>query len=246
MDPSVWATFGLAAPGGIAWRFGSASMPSGLEPHRASSLETSRAPGPEVGAIVVISPWTPMVKIFGRIFPGEKFEVYCKSKLSYAFFNGLNAILECFEQVYGEVVHCKLNLNLVVYRMSSEHEQTEIAFWQRFQVGNSDQKNDMLPEFFFSLASRSFNCRYHVKRQWCPEQSASLWDCFGQSHCAIAKYLSLRVARQTDDLTLWPHFCSCWAVEKHLYWHRFERNTAENLLMQRISHFGDEDHFQCG
>ena len=65
---------------------------------------------------------------FWNNFSGEKWEVYCKSKLSYAFFYGLNAILECFEQVYGEVVHCKLNLNLVVYRMSSEHEQTEIAF----------------------------------------------------------------------------------------------------------------------
>ena len=38
----------------------------------------------------------------------------------------LNAILEGFEQVYGEVVHCKLNL--VVYRMFLEHEQTEVAF----------------------------------------------------------------------------------------------------------------------
>ena len=57
----------------------------------------------------------------------------------------LNAILECFEQVYGEVVHCKLNL--VVYRMFLEHEQTEVAFWEMFQVGNSDQKK-MLPEFF--------------------------------------------------------------------------------------------------
>ncbi len=63
----------IVAPGGITWRFGSESMPSGLELHPASLLGTSRAPGLEKDEKVTIQWWD-----FLKNYPGEKWKVYCK------------------------------------------------------------------------------------------------------------------------------------------------------------------------
>lgn len=72
--PQRMSNLRIAAPGGIAWRFGSASMPSGLEPHRASSLETSRVPGPEMVPLWWSLPepqWWRFLEEFFRVKSGK-------------------------------------------------------------------------------------------------------------------------------------------------------------------------------